>query len=391
MVALFISTVCELSGLFLFAPLLLFTLRSLGFDSAEIGWVSASQWLGMALAAPFTARWVRRLGTRRALILSGLLPWLSILLITLSIQYEAPRPLAWAALYLVAGGAAALRWIVAEATVATLSPPAWRGRLVGLYATLVGATFVIGPTLLAALGSEGAAGLRSRWVAVALLAAGVALTLLVPSIDAPRQTASTRRLGWAGLLEALRAEPAVLVAGFIGGFFEAGLSSILPLYGLSQGLSSTQSALLVSASGLGSAVLMLPAGLAADRWPVGSVRRVCGLVNLLAALLMPVLVLWPGLQGLNGVLAFIWGGAGGALYTLAMVGIGHRWQGEELVNATAVLVLSYTLGGLCAPALGGMALQWGGTLGLPMLLVGVASMGVLGFALPQMGSMNSPK
>jgi MFS family permease len=166
------------------------------------------------------------------------------------------------------------------------------------------------------------------------------------------------------------------VAGCIGGFFEAGLSSLLPLYGLAQGLSPTQSTLLVSASGLGSALMMLPAGLAADRWPVRQVGLFCARINLLGCLLLPALVMWPQLQWVSWGVAFVWGGAGGALYTLAMVHIGHRLQGEALVRTTSVLVLSYTLGSMCAPALGGMALQWAGAFGLPLLLTSVALLGL---------------
>jgi len=386
LIALFISTACELSGLFLFAPLLQFTLRSLGFDSAEIGWFSATQWLGMALAAPFSVGWVRWLGAKPALVASSFLPWIAILLISLSIA-RGHHPLLWAGLYLVAGAAATLRWIVAEATVATLAPAAWRGRLVGLYATLVGATFVIGPTLLAAIGMEGEAAARARWVALGLLGAGVVLTLFVP-VMAPAQEddRAVAQVGavsaWSGLLGAFRSSPGVAVAGGIGGFFEAGLSSLLPLYGLAQGLSPTQSTLLVSASGLGSALMMLPAGLAADRWPVRRVWLFCARINLLGCLLLPALVMWPQLQLASWGVVFVWGGAGGALYTLAMVHIGHRLQGDALVRTTSVLVLSYTLGSMCAPALGGMALQWAHPYGLPLLLTGVALLGFRGLARP---------
>ena len=55
-----------------------------------------------------------------------------------------------------------------------------------------------------------------------------------------------------------------MFAGFMGGFFEAGLTAILPLMGLIMGWSPTMATLLVAASGIGSAVLMLPAGFMAD-------------------------------------------------------------------------------------------------------------------------------
>ena len=38
-------------------------------------------------------------------------------------------------------------------------------------------------------------------------------------------------------------------------------------------------------------------------------------------------------------IVFIWGGAGGSLYTMAMIDIGAREKGITLVNSTALLVL----------------------------------------------------
>ena len=62
-----------------------------------------------------------------------------------------------------------------------------------------------------------------------------------------------------------------------------------------------------------------------------------------------------------------------------MIDIGTREQGVTLVNSTAVLVLSYTLGGLVASAASGALIQWAPTQGFPALLVIVAGVGL--FAL----------
>lgn len=306
LVALFAATFLELCGLFMYGPLLLFTLKARGLDSAWIGLFGATQWLGMALATPFTAGWVRRLGARRALLLAAAVPLAACAGINLSDSV----PL-WAALYLIAGMAGALRWIVAEAMVAELAPPERRGRIVGLFETMVGLTFVVGPACLSALTGAGLDASWIRWLAVALLAAALA-------------------------------------------------------------------ALLVSASGLGSAVMMVPVGELVDRFGRQATWTLCALLNLGATLLLP----WVGEAGaLAWLIALLWGGAGGGLYTVAMIDIGHRHQGVALVSATAVLVMSYTLGGMMAPALGGMALQWSPQTGFPLLLAAWALAGVLAITL----------
>ena len=58
-----------------------------------------------------------------------------------------------------------------------------------------------------------------------------------------------------------------------------------------------------------------------------------------------------------------------------MIDIGSREQGITLVNSTAVLVLSYTLGGTLAPALGAAMLDWAPVIGFPALLLAVAGPG----------------
>ena len=123
---------------------------------------------------------------------------------------------------------------------------------------------------------------------------------------------------------------------------------------------------------------MLPAGLLADRFDDQARGRrtlmlVCAAVTLAAAALVPLVpqapwLVWP--------IVFIWGGAGGSLYTMAMIDIGAREKGITLVNSTAVLVLTYTLGGLAASSLSGALIDWSPTLGFPLVLIGVAGVGL---------------
>jgi MFS family permease len=205
----------------------------------------------------------------------------------------------------------------------------------------------------------------------------LAWTALIPPLPADHD-AHTAQVGVRGLWQAVWLHPVVMLAGFVGGFFELGLASILPLYGLTLGLSASTSALLVSVSGLGGTLVALPAGMVADRFASPAVGRrllmqVCAMLLLLAAgaslwvLALPWLI-WP--------VVAIWGAAGGALYTLVMVDIGSREKGITLVNSTAVLVLTYTLGGLMASGVSGALLDQSPTLGFPALLIGVAAVGL---------------
>ena len=376
LVAIFGSTFFELVGYFMLTPLLLLRLKGGGESTALAGLFAASGWLGVFLMTPFASAITQRLGRRPTLWLAALIPVIA----TAGFAFT-PLLWLWFVFKIAAGMASGLRWVLAEAVVAEFSPPGQRGRYVGIFETMVGITFVVGPLMLAWVGADSD---RALWIALGFMAIGLVWSLLIPRLP-DAADAHSAKVGLSGVWHALLAHPLIMTVGFVGGFFESGLTSILPLYGLALGLGATAAALLVSASGLGSALMMLPAGVLADRmahhpgqrWGDGRtvrlrIMRVCALITLLATLVIPFVA---GTPWLAAPVAFLWGGAGGCLYTLAMIDIGSREEGITLVNSTAVLVLSYTLGGVLAPALGAAALQWAPTLGFPALLLLVAGLG----------------
>lgn len=371
---IFGSTFFELVGYFMLLPLLLLRLKGDGVSTSLAGLFAASGWVGVFLITPFASAITQRLGRRPTLWLAAAVPVVS----TAGFLFTDWLP-AWFLFDFIAGAASGLRWVLAEAVVAEFAPPHQRGRMVGLFETMVGTTFVIGPALLAFVGPQNPVAL---WLVLGSMAIGLLWSLQIPPLP-DAADAHEARVGLHGVWHALRAHPIIMSVGFVGGFFESGLTSILPLYGLTLGLGATAAALLVSASGLGSALMMLPAGLAADRMAVHprwgdahrarlAILRLCAAVTLAATALIPFVA---GTPWLAAAVAFVWGGAGGSLYTLAMIDIGSREQGITLVNSTAVLVLSYTLGGVLAPALGAAMLDWAPVIGFPALLLAVAGPG----------------
>ena len=368
--AIFASTFLELVGYFMLMPLLLLRLKGADVSTSVAGLFAATGWAGIFLFTPFASWVTQQLGRRPTLWLSAAIPAVA----ALGFSFTDALPL-WFALQLLSGAASGLRWVLSEAVVAEFSPPGQRGRYVGILETMVGATFVIGPAVLVWVGPQQAAAL---WVVMGFMLTGLAASLLIPPMpDAP--DAHGARVGLGGVWQALVRHPIIMLAGFVGGFFESGITSILPLYGLALGLGAAGAALLVSASGLGSALMMLPVGMLADRWQHKAAGRrtmmiVLAFVTLGATCAIPFVAHLPALAW---PIVFLWGGAGGSLYTLAMIDIGSREQGIVLVNSTAVLVLTYTLGGMAASGTSGALLQWAPTYGFPLLLAVVALLGCI--------------
>jgi MFS family permease len=351
------------------SPLVLVLLKRNEVSTTVAGLFAATTWLGIFIVAPFASSITRRWGRRRTMWLASACPLLAALgfLGTDALWF-------WFLLELLSGMAGGLRWVLAEAFIAEFAPAGRLGRYVGIYATMVGLTFIIGPSLLAWVGSEGRTAL---WLVVALLAIGLAWTALIPRRP-PQHDAAPARAGLQGLWHAVQSHPIIMLAGFVGGFFELGLASILPLYGLALGLGSSAAALLISVSGLGSTLVAIPTGIVADRFrdPVQGRRtlmRIFAAAALAATCAIPLVaqqlwLLWPAV--------FILGGAGSSLYTLCMTDIGAREKGLSLVNCTAVLVLTYTLGGLVASGTSGALIDWSPAFAFPILLVAVAAVGL---------------
>lgn len=381
--AIFGSTFFELVAHFMLMPLLLLRMKGADVSSTVAGLFAAAGWLGIFLMTPFASAIAHRMGQRPAMWAAATV--LTVVAVAFSFTDNVA---AWFALNLISGVAMALRWVLAEALIAEFCPPEQRGRYVGLFQTLVSMTFIAGPAALVWAGPESPATL---WWVIGLSAFGLAWTALIPPLPAAHDV-HTATTGWQGLWQALRAHPIIMLAGFVGGFFETGVTGILPLYGLELGLSQAQAALLVSASGIGGVVIMMPAGMVADRFadPAKGRRTLMVLfaaIMLLATCTMPFVA---GTVWLAWPLVFLWGGAGGTLYTMAMIDIGAREKGLTLVNCTAVLVLNYTLGGLVASSVSGALLDWSPRLGFPAVLIGVAGVGLAALlkAAPKPGRAN---
>lgn len=364
LVAIFVSTVLELTGWFMLGPLVPLRLSERGVAPSLIGLLSASGWLGIFVVTPFAARIVQTLGRRLAFQVSVGVP-----VVTAAAFVFVDHLGVWFALYLASGVASGVRWILSEATIAELADDRVRGRLVGLFGTMIGATFIVGPALLALVGTTGHAPTLTM---LACMVGGLAVTFAVPALPPPHDDA--RALGLAGIARATRAAPIVMLSGLVGGFYEVGFSGVLPLWGLSLGLTATQSALLVAASGVGSSLPMVPIGALADRVGRRPVQRACAALALIAAVASLAARAHPWIAPL---LALCWGTAGGGLYTLAMIDIGFTLKGSGLIAATGVLVMSYTLGGLMAPLLGGFAIEHAPGAGLAALLIAPATLGLL--------------
>ena len=320
-------------------PVLAVRLQTSGASATAIGLFATLPFVSVAGLVPLVPKLFARLGVGRAYQLGLLLEVLASLGYLVTTDYRL-----WCLLGLMAGMGAAAAWNATEALIAHNVPPSHRGRLTGLNQAMLGAGMAIGPMLpgLLGLGPEGA-----NVVASVGLVAGLGLTL-VPAVLRLRATPEGHES--MGLMAAWRFRPSLAWAAVVGGVFEVGLGSITTAYGSQIGLDLGRATSIAGALGLGSFLLQYPIGWLADHLPPRRLFAAGSALLLLSAL---AFVEAPSHPALLWVCAGLWGGVGGALYTLSMIRVAHDFADSSAVAGTSAMIAGYTAGGAIGPVISG--------------------------------------
>jgi MFS family permease len=338
------------------APVLAVLLQQAGHGTAFIGAFAMLPFLMVAVLIPLVPRVLRRWGTLHTYRGGAVLQLAGITGYALSHNVAV-----WALCSIVTGIGAAALWNTTEALLAEEAPAAMRGRVMGLYQTSLGGALALGPFLPGVLRLEATAAL---WLAVAMVAGCLALAVTAPAhephgVDRPHT----------GTWQALRGVPWLALVAFCGGWFEAGLGAVGAAHAAQLGASLRNAATVAGAIGIGSFLLQYPAGWAADRFSVPRVFTGSAFALLVASVAM---VFAPQAPWLLWACGAVWGGVGGALYTLSMVQVAHAFAGRATAGGTAAMIIGYTWGGTLGPLVSGSALQAGGALGFAGVLTVMA-------------------
>ncbi|MCW5625876.1 MAG: MFS transporter [Burkholderiales bacterium] len=358
---IFVSEFLYVVPFFALTTLVTVRLAGEGVSPWLIGLFGAAGWGSILVTAPLVPKLTRAFGIARAFQWASILGCVAIPLMLV------PSLFTWFIAIVLVGAAGGVRWIVAEAWIADIAPPEKLGRLIGAFETMIGGTIVCGPLLLTMTGLHG-------WppFAAATVLAAIAVAVMIGAPD-PRSHDDAGTTVIANLKRVLISAPGLLLAAALGGVFEAGVTAVLPVQAVGLGTTAKIAALLVSVAGAGSLLLHYPLGWLVDRFDRRWIWRTCTGVTVIAAvalLFAPELphVMWPA--------AFVFGGFGGGLYTLAMIDAGQRYSGPQLMATTAALVFAYNVGSSAGPALGGLALDAWPDRGLASLMLVLAALSV---------------
>ncbi|MER9894571.1 MFS transporter [Mesorhizobium sp. M0119] len=333
-------------------PLLSFILQRQGVSPAMIGLSAAMTPIGFIVSSPLVPALARRFGAGRTALICAALSALVLALIGWT-----QNVYLWFPLRFLIGAVTNPLYVLSEVWVIALAPPERRGRVMGIYSTIISAGFAAGPLCLLAVGTVG-------WppflVGIgAFLFCGACLASVLARL--PRVDESGHRVSVLGFVPQawLLLSAVVVAAGF-----EQAVLALLPVYGTHYGIAEARMSALLSVMIAGNIAMQVPLGLLAERLTARLVRFICVSVTVLGCVLLPVLIetplIWP--------CVFIWGAVSYGIYTMSIIELGERFTGSALVAGNAAFSLMWGVGGIAVPPLAGSAMDVLGAGGLPLTL-----------------------
>ena len=333
-------------------PMLSLLLEADGVSTNMIGINSAMMPIGILLFSPILPVLSKRFGSRVVAIAAAIITALLLL------AYKAFDSLeAWFIIRLMQGMSVSTLFVLSEAWIVQYAGQAHRGKVVALYAAVLSASFGAGPALVSWIGIEG-------WLPFVIGATVVILSVIPLAMVQEGTEDEIEETAVSGIFTFAAKAPILLAAVGIFAVFDAATLAFLPLYGLKIGLNLSTAALALSALIVGNVLLQLPIGWLADRFSKQTVLKMCALISVIFAILLPYtgtsIWLWPVLV--------ILGAAGYGVYTVSLADLGDRFQGNELVAGSAAFAVMWGVGALIGSISGGWAMSLFGPYGLPMLV-----------------------
>lgn len=333
-------------------PLISLLLEARGTAASVNGLSAAAAFIGVLIGPLLAPALVRRVGVRDFVLVCLGLNGLMFLSMKLFDSLAA-----WFVLRLLIGLFGSAIFTASEAWINLLAEGARRGRILGLYAAALAFGFGLGPLMLSITAI-------TSW-APFLLNFGINAAAMIPLLGVGNLARRHLREPSVSPFRMFARAPFIVVTVALFGLYEGATMTLLPVWGVRLGLSQWLAAGTVSAIYFGAIALQVPIGWLSDHLPRRAALLACGTTGmagavLLAAIPLPIPALLP--------LLFVWGGAAGGIYPIALAMAGERFRGGDLVAINASMIIAYGLGAMGGPGAAGMAIERFGPRGLPGLL-----------------------
>jgi MFS family permease len=321
-----------------------------GLSAWTIGTIAASGPLGVMLAGPFLPRLIARFGLKPMAIASILLIIASLVAMALL-----PPLYYWYFFRFFLGIGSSSLFTIGEVWMLSLATAETRGRLMGIYTSMLSVTFAIGPYMLPFTGIDG---LLPWIICIAFVICGlVPLLLVTPVKEADHNTSS-------GFFAVAKRAPLLFMAFAACTLFDAVIIAFFTIYATRHGVPLAQASTILGTGIISGVTMFYLIGVWADRWSKNGVIIVCACLTIMAAVLMSSFIdsiyVWP--------LAIVIFTSAFGVYVVALAAIGDIFEGPDVVAASAAVGAMWGVGGVFGPTIAGRAIDTFGIEAFPYVL-----------------------
>ena len=331
-------------ALSLSVPLFALLMEDMGATGAQIGLNHTMAAIAMVISAPLLPRVLAQVG-----LMPMMLSSVAVLAAVFLLVPVWPSQAWWGLLRVCFGFAATALFFASEFWLMSVVPDALRGRIVGIYAVVLSASYMMGPLILNAIGIDG----PLTFLIPALVVCIASIPIVLGRNEAP-PSRSEERAHPLAVLSFFRTDPMVLWAVVLFGVIEFGAMGLISVWAMRTGFDQETAVNMVFWLAFGSLAFQLPMGWAADRFDRRRLMALAAFVSLIMPLIM--IPFASDVIVASGSM-FVWGGMAVAFYSLGLTELGSRYQGEALARGNAALVLAYGLGALMSPTGFGFAMD----------------------------------
>jgi MFS family permease len=315
-------------------PLLSLILEHRGIPSSLSGLNTATAGIAAMIAAPVTTRISHRLGVATTMI------WAVVIAAVSSLGfYYIENFWAWFPLRIVFHGAVTTLFILSEFWINFAAPPAKRGLVLGIYATVLSVGFAAGTSIFSFVGTQG--------LLPFIIGSGIILLAAIPIYLARAESPYLDEKPQHHFLKYTFTVPTAIIGVFVFGAVEVGGLGLFPIYATRLGFTQFEAGNLLTAMAIGNVLFQIPLGIVSDRMADRRILLVAmGVIGLAGAIILPYAsTSWT----MTAVLLLVWGGVVAGLYTVGLSHIGQRFSGSDLAAANAAFIFFYAIGTIAGP------------------------------------------
>jgi MFS family permease len=260
----------------------------------------------------------------------------------------------WFLLRFVMGAATATLFTVSETWIISFTNDQNRGRIMGLYISILSMSFALGPLIIPFTGIQG----WKPWAIGMICIAAGSLPLTLVNVTTHIGERSHSFFG------VFRRAPLLFAAICAATFFDSVFISFFTIFAIAKGVPLSTASSMLGFAIIGSALLFYPMGWLGDHWSRGKVvisnSAIAVASSILLASFITTWLAWP--------LVLIVFAAAAGVYVVSLAAMGDVFKGADLIAGSAAVAAMWGVGGLVGPPLAGLAIDVFGINAMPYTL-----------------------